>query len=104
MPENPELPGSPDGFSRRGLMRNAAGVGAAGLAAGILLNAAAGTAEAAAPERAPHGTRPGKAGGEETLIVHVRDSRTGELDLFHGHRHHRVYDPKLSAALLHALG
>lgn len=95
---------APSGVSRRGLIRNTAGVGAAGLAAGVLLSAGAGpaqaaevhTAEPAANEHAPAHT--------ETLIVHVLDARTGELEIHHGKAHRTVYDRKLTSALLHAAG
>jgi len=98
-------PDADPGFSRRGLIRNAAGAGAAGLAAGLLLNASAGSAQAAEPDQGSHGARPEAAHDrQETLIVHVRDARSGELDIFHGQRHHRVLDRKLAAALLHAAG
>lgn len=38
------------------------------------------------------------------MIVHVRDARTGRLDLFSGEKHHAVQDPALAAALVRALG
>ncbi|MEY9964358.1 putative glutamine amidotransferase [Streptacidiphilus sp. MAP12-16] len=95
-------------LSRRGLIRNAAGAGAAGLAAGVLLNAAAGTAQAAEPRSAEPSfeSRPGErpVTSAETLIVHVRDAKTGELDIYHGHQHRVVRDRKLAAALLRAAG
>lgn len=37
------------------------------------------------------------------MIVHVRDIRSGHLDLYSGDRHQRVQDPKLAAALARAL-
>lgn len=95
---------TPAALSRRGLIRNAAGAGAAGLAAGALLNgtaapaaaapAAAGEQFAAAPRRA--------AAADEPLIVHLRDPKSGELDIFHGEQHRRVQDGELAAALRNA--
>ncbi|MFC1415777.1 hypothetical protein [Streptacidiphilus cavernicola] len=96
---------TPSGLSRRGLIRNAAGAGAATLAAGALLSAATGIAEAAEPGHAPAGAaHEAPANGAETLIVHVRDVRTGEIDIFHGHHHRTVRDRALTAALLRAAG
>ena len=101
---------NPSGLSRRGLIRNAAGAGAATLAAGALLTAATGIAQAAEPGRAADhadehaGGTHAPAGPEETLIVHVRDARTGEIDIFHGHHHRTVRDRELTAALLRAAG
>jgi hypothetical protein len=94
-------------LSRRGLIRNAAGAGAVGLAAGVLLTSAAGTA-AAAPAEAG---RPAALGEHaeaqragEPLIVHLRDAASGELDIYHGEQHRRVKDGKLAAALRNAAG
>jgi hypothetical protein len=104
-PEAASAPSAGSGFSRRGLIRNAAGAGAVGLAAGLLLNASESPAQAAEPDHGSRGTRPVAASGrQETLIVHVRDAKSGELDIFHGQRHRRVLDRKLVEALLHAVG
>jgi len=100
LPEN----GTTSALSRRGLIRNAAGAGAVGLATGVLLSGAAGTASAAPAQDEPapgHATERG-AGAEEPLIVHVRDARTGALDVFHGEQHRRVLDPSLADALRNA--
>ncbi|WP_369184937.1 hypothetical protein [Streptomyces sp. Y1] len=92
----------PDGLSRRHLMRQAAAVGAAGLAATLVTGAAPASAATgtAHDESTGHGTAPGH---DEPMIVHVRDVRSGHLDLFSGERHHRVQDPALAAALARAL-
>ena len=97
---------APSGLSRRGLIRNAAGAGAAGIAAAALLSAATGIAAAAEPESAAAAASENHppAAAEETLIVHVRNARTGELDVFHGHHHRTVKDRALTAALLRAAG
>jgi hypothetical protein len=97
---------TPSGLSRRGLIRNAAGAGAATLAAGALLSAATGIAAAAEPSRTDTAAAEhhAPASAEETLIVHVRDARTGEIDIFHGHHHRTVKDRALTAALLRAAG
>ncbi|WP_327064843.1 hypothetical protein OG500_03315 [Kitasatospora sp. NBC_01250] len=97
----------PDNLSRRHLMRQAAAVGAAGLAVNLL--AGTGTALARPAEQhaagegapAPAGVRADHA---EPMIVHLRDARSGDLDLYSGDRHQRVQDPALAAALVRALG
>ncbi len=89
---------SEPGMDRRGLMRNAAGMGAAGIAAGVLLTA--GPASAAEPAAPAAGAKAGQAPvSQEPLVVHVRDAATGELDLYQGERHRRVVDRDLAAAL-----
>ena len=105
LPETQE----PSALSRRGLIRNAAGAGAVGLTAGALFNGAAGSAAAAEPDRtaavgAVGEAAPAQAADEvaEPLIVHVRDPKSGELDVFHGDEHRRVLDPALAAALRNA--
>jgi hypothetical protein len=35
-------------------------------------------------------------------VAHVHDARTGEVDLFTGEQHVRVYDPALAHALARA--
>lgn len=106
MSQDTPLPGSDagSGLSRRGLIRNAAGAGAAGLAAAALVNATAGSATAAAPDLAGASAaeHPSAAAGEESLIVHVRDARTGEMDVFRGEGRHTVRDRALAAALIRA--
>ena len=95
-------------MSRRSLLRGAAGAGALGLAA------AAGGGAVFAATRPSDGTRPadakaattdtaaGKANGEP-LVVYLRDTSTGEFDVFNGTRQVRIRDPRLVAQLLHGL-
>lgn len=103
LPENE----TPSALSRRGLIRNAAGAGAVGLAAGALLSGTAATADAAPRQAdAAAALTPASAAdaadAAEPLIVHVRDPRSGALDVFQGERHRRVLDPGLAAALSNA--
>ena len=95
-----ELPG---GVSRRGLLRGAAGLGAAGLAAGLMVNSVATPAAAATSPTADEEPAAPVAGGEP-MVAHVRDARTGEVDLFIGTRHVRFTDPQLAARLAKAAG
>jgi hypothetical protein len=82
------------GPARRGVLRGAAGLGAAGLAAGLLTVTKAGAAEADTPGTA--------AAHDEPLVVHVHDARTGVVDLYTGTRHVRITDRNLAAQLAHA--
>jgi hypothetical protein len=92
---------APSPMSRRSLIKHATVAGAATVAAGLVLNTGlAETAAAAAPKhsRTPEAGAPERAG--EPFMVRVVDARTGELDIFHGHRHHKVRDQKLVNELL----
>ncbi|MFJ8473652.1 hypothetical protein [Kitasatospora sp. NPDC094011] len=106
-PDIPAADPAPEGLSRRRLMRQAAAVGAAGLAATMVtgVGTGVGTGTAAAADNAladetHHAPTPDH---DEPVIVHVCDVRSGHLDLFSGERHHRVQDPALAAALVRAL-
>ncbi len=96
MPEKEsEIPGT----TRRGILRGAAGLGAAGLAAGVLAGAVAGpaSAEAAATTRDT-----GSVAHDEPLTVHIHDARTGVVDLYTGTQHVRFTDHQLAARLAQA--
>jgi hypothetical protein len=88
------------GMSRRGLLRSAAGIGVAGVAAGLLLDTTAGTASAVQPPTATDG-HPLPA-NSEPLVAHVHDARTGDVDFYAGEQHVRVHNPALAHALAHA--
>lgn len=93
-------------LTRRSVLRGAAGVGAAGIAATALAGTAAPAFAAAARPNA-HAARDTRAGeadaaSTEQLVVHVRDARSGEIDLFRGTSHARLHDPELAARLLRA--
>lgn len=85
------------GVSRRGLFRRAAGIGAATVAAGLLVDAMADPASAA---EAPVTGQPHQAG--EPIVAHVRDVRSGAVDLFVGTRHIQVHDQELAIRLARA--
>jgi hypothetical protein len=82
------------------MLRGAAGVGAAGLAAGVLGGVVAGPAGAATARPAAEDT--GSAAHDEPLVVHVHDARTGVVDLFTGESHVRFTDHQLAARLARA--
>lgn len=104
--ETPAADTPPEGLSRRHLMRQAAAVGAAGLAATLVTGAGSATA---APDAAADAAPAGQPSGatvpdhDEPMIVHVRDLRSGRLDVYRGERHQRIQDPQLAAALARAL-
>jgi|SRR5580692_3599954 hypothetical protein len=105
----PRPAGSRPGISRRSVLRGAAGAGAAGLTATVLAGAAAGPALAAGrpaagrPAGDRHVPRDLDEGAGEDVIVHVRDVRSGELDVFSGTSHTRLRDPDLAARLVRAI-
>jgi nitrous oxide reductase len=92
-------------LTRRSVLRGAAGVGAAGIAATALAGTAPAFAAAARPAApATHSATAGEAdaGTTEQFIVHVRDARSGEIDVFRGASHTRVHDRELAARLVRA--
>ena len=88
------------GSTRRGVLRGAAGIGAAGLAAGVFAGAVGGPADAAT--RGPEADA--AAVKSKTLTVHIADSSTGEIDVFHGEEHVRLVDRQIAARLAKAAG
>jgi hypothetical protein len=102
--------------SRRALLRGAAGVGVASVAASTLISlpvqALASTARPAKPAAA--GRRPAAkpATGESArdaksardVVVHVRDPRSGEMEIFSGTSMTRLNDPDLARRLMRAIG
>jgi hypothetical protein len=95
--------------SRRSLL-GAAGVGAAGLAAGAFGGLAVAPSAAAATRpsrpdrtepvtRADHTASDARPDPEQQVVVHVRNVRSGEIDIFAGTSETRVHDPELAARL-----
>jgi hypothetical protein len=82
---------SSEGLSRRGLLRGAAGLGVAGVAAGLLIDTSPGTAVSAPSDYVPTG---------EPMVAHVKDS--GEVDLFVGSRLVQFRDPELARRIANA--
>ena len=89
-------------LSRRSILRGAAGAGAAGIAATAL----AGTAlPAFAATSGPARNTKDRAEDTETseqIVVHLRDARSGEIDVFRGTSQTRLRDPELAARLVRA--
>jgi hypothetical protein len=92
--------------SRRSVLRGAAGAGAAGLAMTALAGTAlASPALAAARERDRDASAGASASEEhegEDVVVHVRNVRSGEMDVYRGTSHVKVTDRALAASLARA--
>jgi hypothetical protein len=97
----------PSLISRRSALRGGAVAGIAGAA----LVAAGGPALAAAlpSHGAAHGAHDAAGGGAadpahaaEPIIAHVRNARTGEIDVVRGTSQTRLHDPALAALLIRA--
>jgi hypothetical protein len=95
--ERPATGPRPD-LSRRSVMRGAVGLAGAGLAASAITGAMA--APAAAAPATPARPAAGDASPAGPVIVHVRDVRSGEMDVFAGTSHARLTDPGLAARLV----
>ena len=92
-------------LSRRSLLQGAATAGAAGLAAtaiGAAGPALAATSSPPAPDRSP-GRSPGRTPAEP-IMVHVRDARSGDIEVFAGTSQTRLRDKDLAARIARAIG
>jgi nitrous oxide reductase len=104
---DPEPSGSPGRrLSRRSLLQGAATAGAAGLAA-TAIGAAASPALAATSRASaagqqhshdPAGTPAGP------IMVHVRDAKSGDIEVFSGTSQTRLRDQDLAARIARAIG
>jgi hypothetical protein len=108
-------PGQHTPMSRRSVLRGAAGASAAGLVAGSALTAVPAMAAARPARSGQPAERPGRSAASATpataagpgsaegpLVIHVRDARTGEMDIFAGTTRTRLVDPALAARLARA--
>jgi hypothetical protein len=88
--------------SRRSVLHGAAGLAGAGLATVMAGTLAAPASASAAPR-----THPGRAArvssSDEPVIVHVRDVRSGEMDVYAGENQVKLRDPGLAAKLTNAV-
>ena len=88
--------------SRRSVLHGAAGLAGAGLAATVMAGTLAAPASASAAPRT-HPGRAARVSSDEPVIVHVRDVRSGEMDVFAGTEQVRLHDPALAAKLTRAV-
>ena len=96
--------GKHPGPSRRSVLYGAAGLAGAGLAATAIGTIAAPAAAASASASQAHVGQAGVSSAAGPVIVHVRDLRSGEMDVFAGESKTRLRDPGLAAKLAHAIG
>jgi nitrous oxide reductase len=87
-------------LSRRSLLQGAATAGAAGLAV-TAVGAAATPAFAATGHASGHDDARRPAG---PITVHVRDARSGDIEVFSGTRQTRLRDKHLAALIAKAIG
>jgi hypothetical protein len=89
-------------MSRRSVLRGAAGAGAAGIAATAFAGMAGPALASARP--APRRAEPALTDEDtaEQVVIHVRDAKSGEIDIFRGTSHTRLHDRELAARLVRA--
>jgi hypothetical protein len=114
MPSDDTQSSPATGVSRRSVIRGAATAGAVGLAAtalsGALSPAAAASTRPAAGARPAAGPQaPAPAGGDvkapaEPIVVHVRDAKSGDIEVFAGTSQTRLRDTDLAARIARAIG
>ena len=85
------------GLSRRSLLQGAATAGAMGAAAPAMAATATGTAPAA-DQADGHDTAAGP------IMVHVRDARSGDIEVFAGTSQTRLRDKDLAARIARTIG
>ena len=93
-------------LSRRSLLQGAATAGAAGLAA-TAIGAAASPALAATSQPSAPGQSHGHAEASThagPIMVHVRDARSGDIEVFSGTSQTRLRDKDLAARIARAMG
>lgn len=97
-----DRPGGSERPSRRTVLRGAAGVGAAGFAV-TTLSGLGGAAQAAEARTDDEGrlasSQAADSDAGEQLVVHVRDARTGQIDVFRGDRQTTLFDRDLAKLL-----
>ena len=94
------------GVSRRSVIRGAATAGAAGLAAtalsGALSPAAAASTRAASTTGAPGGGD--MKAPAAPIVVHVRNAKSGDIEVFSGTSQTRLRDKDLAARIAQTIG
>ena len=98
-----------DRVSRRSLLQGAAAAGAAGLAVTALGAAVSPAARRPAPLLGPARGTEGTAGGDANapagpIVVHVRNAKSGDIEVFSGTSQTRLRDKDLAARIVRAIG
>ncbi|HET7018227.1 MAG TPA: hypothetical protein VFI65_30195 [Streptosporangiaceae bacterium] len=97
------MPTEQVGHSRRSVLRGAAGIGAAGIAATALTGVAGPALAAAKPESGREaGPDAGHEGGSHPVVAHVRDASTGHIELYSGTSQVHLRDKDLAERILRA--
>ena len=97
-------------LSRRSVLQGVATAGAAGLAATTLgatvspAAAAAGPAASTAASQSPRRSGDAAKAASGPLVVHVRDARSGDIEVFSGTSQTRLRDKDLAARIARAAG
>jgi hypothetical protein len=110
MPSHDPQPAQVEGVSRRSIIRGAATAGAAGLAVTALggaLSPAASASTRSAARTAASASAP--ADGDvhapsEPIVVHVRNAKSGDIEMFSGTSQTRLHDKDLAARIVRAIG
>jgi len=111
MPSHDTQSSPAEGPSRRSIIRGAATAGAAGLAVtalgGALSPAATASPRAAGGARAAAaaaGTSHDQNAPDGPIVVHVRNAKSGDIEVFSGTSQTRVRDADLAARIVRAMG
>jgi len=108
MPSHDTQSSPADGVSRRSVIRGAATAGTAGLAVTALGGALSPAASASTRPAAGTGAA-APAGGDlkapaGPIVVHVRNARSGDIEVFSGTSQTRLRDTDLAARIARAIG
>jgi hypothetical protein len=90
-------------LTRRSLLQGAATAGAAGLAV-TAMGAAAGPALAATSQSSAANQSRDHHASSEPIVVHVRDAKSGDIEVFSGTSSTRLRDKDLAARIARAAG
>jgi hypothetical protein len=90
-------------LSRRSMLRGAATAGAAGLAV-TAIGSAASPAFAATNQSQSHGATAPAPQVAGPIMVHVRDAKSGDIEVFSGTSKTRLRDKDLAARIARAIG
>ena len=92
------------GLSRRNLLQGAATAGAAGLAVTAMGAAAPALAASGTDTGSPPAADQGHHADAGPIMVHVRDARSGDIEVFAGTSQTRLRDKDLAARIARAIG
>ena len=108
MPRHDTQSSPAEGVSRRSVIRGAATAGAAGLAV-TALGGALSPAASAATRTPASSARTQTSAGEpketaDPIVVHVRNTKSGDIEVFSGTSQTRLRDKDLAARIARAIG